>query len=149
MGDLRLRKVVVTLLLVAYGILLSYLTLYAGTTHVPWSGRVRLIPLETITTVLSKEPMEILINIVGNLAVFMPIGLLTPLLRDEPTSARRVAALSAGVSLLIEVLQLFSGRRIADVDDVLLNTLGGLLGYATYLAACWLLLRLRLRVART
>ncbi|MHC5541335.1 VanZ family protein [Singulisphaera rosea] len=143
-----MRKVVVTLLLVAYGILLFYLTLYAGTTHVPWSGRVRLIPLETITTVLTKDAMEILINIVGNLAVFMPIGLLVPSLRDEPTSARRIAALSAGVSLLIEVLQLFSGRRIADVDDVLLNTIGGLLGFAAYLAACRLLTRLRLRPVR-
>ncbi len=39
-----------------------------------------------------------------------------------------------GVSLLIEVLQGISGRRVADVDDVILNTLGGLMGYGCWLA---------------
>ena len=40
--------------------------------------------------------------------------------------------LSAGVSCLIEFLQLFLGRSV-DVDDLILNSLGYLLGYGIYL----------------
>ena len=35
------------------------------------------------------------------------------------------------LSAMIEVGQYVSGRRVADVDDLILNTLGGLLGYLT------------------
>lgn len=74
-----------------------------------------------------------LVNVVGNLVAFMPLGFLWPIFRRGRTNAWRVGGLSAAVSLLIETLQYGSGRRIADVDDLLLNTLGGLLGYGTYL----------------
>ena len=40
-----------------------------------------------------------------------------------------VAVFSLSISFVIEVGQYISGRRVPDVDDLILNTLGGMLGY--------------------
>jgi glycopeptide antibiotics resistance protein len=40
-----------------------------------------------------------------------------------------VLVFSLGLSLVIEGGQLYSGRRTPDVDDLILNSLGGFLGY--------------------
>ena len=77
---------------------------------------------------------SLLVNLVGNVVAFLPFGFVPPLVRRRPMRAWQVALLAAGLSLTIEALQLASGRRTADVDDVLLNTIGGLLGYALYRA---------------
>ncbi len=103
---------------------------------ISWRRRLQLHPLQTIGTYLGSGVGRMLVNLVGNLAAFMPLGFLWPLFlqgqggRDH---VWRVGGLSAVLSLLIEVLQLGSGGRIADVDDLILNTLGGLLGYGVFL----------------
>lgn len=71
-------------------------------------------------------------NVLGNLAVFLPMGFFVPILKGPWTSAFRVALVCMILSLAIETLQYDSGRRVADIDDVLLNTLGGILGYAGF-----------------
>jgi glycopeptide antibiotics resistance protein len=64
--------------------------------------------------------------------VFLPMGFFVPILSRPWTSAFRVALVCMILSLAIETLQYDSGRRVADIDDVLLNTLGGVLGYAGF-----------------
>ena len=68
-----------------------------------------------------------MLNIVGNVLMFVPVGLLLPL--AVGTRWRTSTLLCAGLSLVIELVQLVQGRS-ADIDDVLLNTLGGALGAA-------------------
>lgn len=72
------------------------------------------------------------LNIVGNLLLFVPIGLLTPLLWPRWRRWGLPVLLGLLLSLGIEFSQLFIGRG-ADVDDVWLNTLGALLGYGLFL----------------
>ena len=60
-----------------------------------------------------------------------PLGFLPPLLWRRWRHWWAALALSGGVSCLIEFLQLFLGRSV-DVDDVLLNVLGGFLGYLLF-----------------
>ena len=71
------------------------------------------------------------LNIVGNILLFLPIGLLTPLLWPRWRRWGLPVALGLLISLSIEFSQLFIGRG-ADVDDVWLNTLGALLGYLLF-----------------
>ncbi len=70
-----------------------------------------------------------LINLMGNVALFVPIEVLGMVAR---WSTLRAIAFAAAVSMLIEVVQFVLGRN-ADVDDVILNTLGGALGALTAL----------------
>lgn len=66
-----------------------------------------------------------LFNAVGNLVLFVPLGLLAyQLLRD----IRRTALLGFGISLTIEVLQYIFALGISDTDDLLLNTAGTVVG---------------------
>jgi len=70
-----------------------------------------------------------MVNILGNLAAFVPLGFLLAESRPELDQAGKVVLCSFLLSAFIEALQLASGQRIADIDDVLLNSLGGLLGF--------------------
>ncbi|SIO58723.1 VanZ like family protein [Singulisphaera sp. GP187] len=129
-----MRSAVSALLLTAYGGLLGWLTLSPhSVAPLSWENRLQLHPLRTTAEFLAVGGWPMLVNVVGNLGAFMPLGLLWPVVRRGRTSVWRVGCLSAALSLLIETIQYGSGRRIADVDDLLLNTLGGLLGYGLYL----------------
>jgi hypothetical protein len=87
---------------------------------------VNLVPGEGIRTALRNANSELgLVNLVGNVVMFVPVGLLLPLatrLRFGGT-----VAACAALSVLVECVQLTLGRSL-DVDDVLLNTLGGFVG---------------------
>jgi glycopeptide antibiotics resistance protein len=132
-GRLSLRTAVAAAILAGYGAWLLFVTLTPGLpTRAPLEARLHVRPFETIAVYLHKGGAEMMVNVVGNVVAFMPLGLLWALLREGRTSARRVTLLSAGVSLLIETLQFVSQRRVADVDDVFLNTIGGVLGYVLY-----------------
>ena len=76
----------------------------------------------------------VLFLVIGNIGIFLPVGFFTALLWRRP---RWYRSLLAGLctSCAIEFIQFFIGRS-SDVDDVLLNTAGALVGF-------WLFLLLR------
>lgn len=78
---------------------------------------------------------EALLNLVGNTAMFIPLGIVWPTVLKKLNTHWKVIAAGFGVSLTIEVLQLPFFDRATDVDDLILNTLGFLLGYGIYLLA--------------
>lgn len=61
-----------------------------------------------------------------NVIMFYPIGLLLAVLM--PQKMQRLLRIGVGMSLLIEFLQLILQRGMFEVDDIILNTLGTLLG---------------------
>ena len=69
-------------------------------------------------------------NVVGNLIMFMPYGFFVSyfLKLDQK---RQIFLMSLLVSVTIEVTQLIIGR-VFDVDDIMLNVCGGMLGYFVY-----------------
>lgn len=72
------------------------------------------------------------INLLGNIAAFIPFGLFVPLLSHKQRHCWRVVLLSFDFSLIVELLQLVSKVGSFDVDDLLLNTIGGLVGYLCF-----------------
>ncbi len=78
-------------------------------------------------------------NTLGNIALFLPLGILLPLLFPGFRSLGRVSVLAAFLSLSIETIQFFSAfignLRAVDIDDVLLNTLGAVVGFVVYRVA--------------
>ena len=69
-------------------------------------------------------------NIIGNILMFVPFGFFTSyyLKLDKK---RIIFYLSLIVSVVIELIQLKIGRAF-DVDDIILNLVGGMLGYYLY-----------------
>ena len=91
------------------------------------AGQVNLLPFSR-----EADPMGYALNVV----LFLPFGLLRPLLWPALDRLGCVAAGGFAFSLLIELSQLLNNRR-TDVDDLLMNTLGAVLGLLLYRALAW------------
>lgn len=102
---------------------------------------VNLVPLRTIVRYRIGS-RGFFVNVLGNIALFAPVGFYLSLLLARPSLANVACAMGA-FAVLVETMQLFS-RRVTDIDDVLLNVAGGLIGFAAYRA-----MRSRLPAAKT
>ncbi|MCM1044286.1 MAG: VanZ family protein [Candidatus Gastranaerophilales bacterium] len=94
---------------------------------------INLTPFRTIGIYFERHMGldHFLVNILGNIVMFAPWGLGLPLLWKQNQKVWRVLLYAALLPLLIETVQLFIGRSV-DVDDFLLNFLGGCLGGLLY-----------------
>ena len=81
------------------------------------------------------ETRDVLINVIGNTAMFIPLGIVWPSVYKGLDTNWKVISAGVGVSLCVEILQLPFYDRVSDVDDLLLNSLGFILGYLLYLLA--------------
>lgn len=103
---------------------------------VPFQGGVNLVPVVESWRLFRfywEKGMwsAILVNFPGNIIMFMPIGLFAGLLADKPRWWKGTFCALA-LSFLIETSQLFVARG-TDVDDLILNALGGLMGHGLFL----------------
>ena len=72
---------------------------------------------------------QALLNLIGNTAMFIPLGIVWPTVFKKLDSHKKVIAAGIGFSLCIEILQLPFYDRVSDIDDLILNSLGFVLGY--------------------
>ena len=70
-------------------------------------------------------------NVLGNLMMFVPYGFFASYTLKHDKNAKLIVFLTLLASITIECVQLMIGR-VFDVDDILLNTLGGFCGYHLY-----------------
>ncbi len=75
-----------------------------------------------------------LLNFVGNIVCFIPFGFLFASLFRYPLphGGTIVTGVSCALSLMVEVIQLLSATGSCDVDDVILNTVGGMIGFLLF-----------------
>lgn len=87
-------------------------------------------------------PMYAIRELGGNILLTVPFGLGLPFLR--PVNARNLLLLAPVAGLAIEIAQLMvsviigSAYRGVDINDVLLNAIGAILGYSIYRLFAWL-----------
>lgn len=93
--------------------------------------RINLLPFVYLMDYESRR--EAWINVIGNTTMFIPLGIVWPVCFKQLDSHRKVIAAGVGTSLLIEILQLPFFGRVSDIDDLILNSLGFLIGYGIYL----------------
>ncbi len=74
----------------------------------------------------------VFLNLAGNVLGFMPFGALLPILVRGLRKCWKAGLLSFEVSAVIEVSQLLFQVGCFDADDIILNTLGGVVGYAVF-----------------
>ena len=129
------KTVVVLLLLVIYLVLLFQLTLARG--YRQGIRGVNLTPFATIAEYLQSiargHSVSGMMNLFGNLVLLMPLGYMSAELFPNMRKTMRVLILALSVSLAIESLQWILARGSADIDDLILNALGGVLSYWIYL----------------
>ena len=93
---------------------------------------INLVPFKTIREFCTSIELDtFLVNIVGNIVMFMPWGFGVVLLWRKNRHVRKVILYSLLLPLFIETMQLFIGRNV-DVDDLILNFIGSCLGTILY-----------------
>src|SRR6266487_117001 len=92
-------------------------------------------PFHTIVIYLSGKPgfEHSFENIIGNIILFIPLTILIPLLIEKIQEANQIILIGFLTSLAFEVIQLFGLRGNFDVDDLILDTLGGIIGYFIFI----------------
>lgn len=127
-------------LFVSYLLLLFYFLFFSegfGRTQLREDYQYNLTPLHEIMRFIQYRHIlgfrAFIINIFGNVIAFMPLGFFLPQISKKKINGFQIVFSCFLVSLLVETLQLVSKLGSFDVDDLLLNTLGGLLGYIVYL----------------
>ncbi len=94
--------------------------------------RVNLIPFVNLFDYDNKR--DLLVNVIGNTAMFIPSGIVLPIIYKKLNTFWKVIAAGAMISLCIEVIQLPFSVRASDVDDLILDVLGVAIGYGIYAA---------------
>ena len=129
-------------LLIIYGCVVLYFVLFSdrlGRVEGYSTYRYNLIPFAEIRRfILYRNYVSteaFLLNLMGNLLVFFPVGILIPLWRTKKTGFIRILIYTFLFTLCIESLQLVTRVGVFDVDDLLMNTLGGLAGWVCYCLA--------------
>ena len=92
--------------------------------------RVNLVPFVRLPGFHSAAFSE---NVLGNAALFLPSGIVLPLVYPQLRRFRKALAAGVGLSLLIELMQLPFAARTTDIDDLIFNTLGVAVGYGIWL----------------
>lgn len=77
--------------------------------------------------------LAVFTNLAGNVIGFVPFGAILPILYRNARNMFKITFLAFECSLLVECTQLIFRVGSFDVDDLILNTLGGFLGYLIYL----------------
>lgn len=125
---------------VFYLILLAYFLFFSDYfgrgNHIQEEYAYNLVPFKEIRRFIAYRHVvgtqSFLLNIVGNIVGFMPLGFFLPIISRRSRRWFNTVLLSFTFSLSIETVQLIFKVGSFDVDDMILNTLGGILGYILY-----------------
>lgn len=99
--------------------------------------RYNLIPFAEIkrfyNMLSSPASYKAILNLFGNIVCFIPFGLFVPYIFNRRISFTKVVIATFIFSMSVEIIQLYFMIGIFDVDDVILNTIGGITGYMLYM----------------
>ena len=140
------HRLLCILLFIAYFAVLFYFLFFSekmGRTYSERDYHYNLIPLHEIKRFVTHYDVlgsqVVLLNIVGNVVAFLPFGTFLPILSKRCRKFGYTLLYSFELCLLVELIQLVTKVGSFDVDDILLNTLGGVIGYLVYLAGMFFL----------
>jgi len=98
--------------------------------HYNYGPTINLVPLSSIKGLMSHfYYMVPLRNFAGNIILFVPLGIMLTLKFNKLNSVLRVGVTGFLCSTCIEFVQFFLPMRATDVDDIILNTLGTMIGF--------------------
>lgn len=110
-----------------WSIFLFYFALLVDTVFITRDARrsINLIPFQMI------NEHGFSLNVWGNIVTFIPLGIYIALQLKNFTFKKALVFI-VGASLTIEIIQLTFARGATDIDDVILNTIGGFIGILIY-----------------
>lgn len=90
---------------------------------------VNLVPFRTIRNYIKYSGfLHTMINIFGNIIIFVPFGILLAEIFPKTRNILKILGITFATSFFVEFIQFFIGRSV-DIDDLILNLLGSVIGY--------------------
>ncbi len=138
----KYEKIVFRILFAIYILLVIYFLFFAemtGRTLADRSYHYNLVLFKEIKRFIVYRnqlgAFSVTANLLGNVLIFLPFGMLVPFLTKRFKKFWSVVLLTLELSVLVELVQLVTKVGSCDVDDILLNTIGGMIGFACYAIA--------------
>lgn len=93
---------------------------------------ISIIPFQSVIDMIQNNVSlsRILENILGNIIIFVPFGLILPAIRNKPI--KNIIYLAIFFSAAIEISQFIFGMGSTDIDDLIFNVLGAVIGCFLY-----------------
>lgn len=108
--------------------------LKTGIERIQTRERINIVPFLSIIRYLKDSSTEaMIINVISNVGIFIPWGFFLPVLWDKLRNWKILTYMCLGLTVFIEIFQLFIWRN-TDIDDIILNFLGGMIGVALFFA---------------
>lgn len=131
----RVQRVVIVVVFALYVVFALKLLLFS---RAPGSERsINLVPFATISQYLVSGPSGVrrfaFGNVAGNVLLFVPLGAYASVLTRW--TAARAMLVVASASVAVEIVQGVFALGASDIDDVILNCLGGFVGILLVLLA--------------
>lgn len=126
------KKSLLFVLFALYILILFRITVFRSDflTHGLFSGSILWVPFVELYRILRNDFFVFFYLFVGNIIWFIPFGFLLPGLWNTGKKAILYTLL---LSLVIELLQFVFGTGVTEVEDLILNTLGGAMGYWAFI----------------
>ena len=122
-----------------YFVILFYFLFFSeemGRTYSEREYHYNLVPFHEIKRFIQYYKVlgmpAVLLNLLGNVAAFVPFGFFLPVFAERCRKFLNTVFYSFELSLLVELIQLITKVGSFDVDDIILNTIGGAIGYIVY-----------------
>ncbi|MDY6221287.1 MAG: VanZ family protein [Candidatus Alectryocaccobium sp.] len=131
---------IVFVVFIIYLAALCYMLFFAesfGRGHIPDGfDKINLVPFREMQRFISKwetvGAVSALLNTLGNVIGFIPLGIFVPILFKKTRRVWKQLLMGFMVSLAVETIQLVFDVGVFDVDDLILNTVGTIVGYALF-----------------
>lgn len=130
----RIKTVFLYGVFICYILLLIKILFLSRISHLEHRS-INLIPFYSIMEYVSGSSANIRAfafgNVVGNIVIFIPLGAYLLLFKNDKRVITNLLFIFI-VSLFVEIIQGILGIGASDIDDIILNCLGGLIGILGY-----------------
>ena len=131
------REVFINLFFLYFLIVIYFTFFKYGVLHLDLQVRnyANLVPLVETLKMFKDNFMGLsnsLYNVLGNVLLFIPLGFGIPLLFKNHNKLGKITFYGFAASLSIESLQYLTRTNFTDIDDVIFNTFGAILGFIIY-----------------
>lgn len=134
------RKFSISFFVIYIGVLVYFL-FFAESLGRDLSSRnysYNLVPFREILRFINNVQIlgtnAVILNTLGNVVAFIPFGFFITPVWGKKISFKYASLLTFNISLLVEIIQLITKVGTFDVDDIILNTAGGMIGIMLYFA---------------
>jgi glycopeptide antibiotics resistance protein len=130
----RIIKVFIYCVFICYILLLIKILLLSRISHSEFRS-INVIPFYSIKEYIFSNSDTVkkfaFGNVVGNIVIFIPLGTYLSLFKNDKRGITKLLFIFI-VSLFVEIIQGLLGIGASDIDDIILNCLGGLIGILGY-----------------